>query len=251
VTPAELRTLLAKVASGELSSEQAFEKLRGFPSDDLGFARLDTHREIRTGIPEVVYGSGKTAEQVVGIAQRLVERGAPLIATRIAPEVATEVTALLPTVQYHPEARMLTAKGHEPPTVHGHIAVVAAGTSDLPVAEEAAVTAEALDAHVERINDVGVAALHRILDSRPSLDRADAIVVVAGMEGALPSVVGGLTDRPVIAVPTSIGYGAAFQGLAALLGMLTSCAPGVSVVNIDNGFGAAVQAVLIARRIAS
>ena len=146
---------------------------------------------------------------------------------------------------------MLTAKGHEPPTVHGHIAVVAAGTSDLPVAEEAAVTAEALDADVERITDVGVAALHRILDSRPSLDRADVIVVVAGMEGALPSVVGGLTDRPVIAVPTSVGYGAAFQGLAALLGMLTSCAPGVSVVNIDNGFGAAVQAVLIARRTAS
>ena len=230
MTPAELRKLLAKVASGELSSEQAFEKLRGFPSDDLGFARLDTHREIRTGIPEVVYGSGKTAEQVVGIAQRLVERGAPLIATRIAP---------------------LTANCHEPPTVQGHIAVVAAGTSDLPVAEEAAVTAEALDAHVERITDVGVAALHRILDSRPSLDRADVIVVVAGMEGALPSVVGGLTDRPVIAVPTSVGYGAAFQGLAALLGMLTSCAPGVSVVNIDNGFGAAVQAVLIARRTAS
>ena len=217
MTPAELRRLLAKVASGELSSEQAFEKLRGFPSDDLGFARLDTHREIRTGIPEVVYGSGKTPEQVVGIAQRLVERGAPLIATRITPEVATEVTTLLPTVQYHPEARMLTAKGHEPPMVQGHIAVVAAGTSDLPVAEEAAVV----------------------------------IVVVAGMEGALPSVVAGLTDRPVIAVPTSVGYGAAFQGLAALLGMLTSCAPGISVVNIDNGFGAAVQAVLIARRIAS
>ncbi len=251
MTPAELRKLLAKVASGELSSEQAFEKLRGFPSDDLGFARLDTHREIRTGIPEVVYGSGKTAEQVVGIARRLVERDAPLIATRITPEVATEVTTLLPTVQYHPEARMLTAKGHEPPTVQGRIAVVAAGTSDLPVAEEAAVTAEALDAHVERITDVGVAALHRILDSRPSLDRADVIVVVAGMEGALPSVVGGLTDRPVIAVPTSVGYGAAFQGLAALLGMLTSCAPAVSVGNIDNGFGAAVQAVLIARRTAS
>ena len=251
MTRAELQKLLAKVASGGLSAEQALEKLRGFPFDDLGFARLDTHREIRTGIPEVVYGAGKTPEQVVTIAQRLVERGATLIATRITPEVATKVNALLPTVQYHPEARMLTSRGHEPPNARGHIAVVAAGTSDLPVAEEAAVTAEALETHVERITDVGVAALHRILDSRPALDRADAIVVVAGMEGALPSVVGGLTDRPVIAVPTSVGYGAAFEGLAALLGMLTSCAPGVSVVNIDNGFGAAVQAVLIARRTSS
>jgi NCAIR mutase (PurE)-related protein len=251
VTPAVLKKLLEKVASGDLSAEQAFEKLRGFPSDDLGFARIDTHREIRTGIPEVVYGAGKTTEQVIAIAQRIVEREDPLIATRITPEVATKVNALLPNVQYHPEARMLTATGHDPPMTRGHIAVVAAGTSDLPVAEEAAVTAESLETHVERITDVGVAALHRILDSRSALDRADAIIVVAGMEGALPSVVGGLTDRPVIAVPTSVGYGAAFGGLAALLGMLTSCAPGVSVVNIDNGFGAAVQAVLIARRTAS
>ena len=154
----------------------------------------------------------------------------------------------MPDVQHHQTARMLTAPGRQPLQRHGHVTVVSAGTSDLPVAEEAAITADALGAHVERVYDAGVAALHRILAERPALDRADAIVVVAGMEGALPSVVGGLTDRPIIGVPTSVGYGAAFGGLAALLGMLTSCAPGVSVVNIDNGFGAGVQATLIARR---
>ncbi len=248
MTPEELRRLLADVATGALSTDDAFERLRTFPTDHLGFARVDTQRTLRTGIPEVIYAAGKTPAQVAEIAERLIATGAPLLATRVTPEMAETVRARLPDVQHHQTARMLTAPGRQPLQRQGHVTVVSAGTSDLPVAEEAAITADALGAHVERVYDAGVAALHRILAERPALDRADAIVVVAGMEGALPSVVGGLTDRPIIGVPTSVGYGAAFGGLAALLGMLTSCAPGVSVVNIDNGFGAGVQATLIARR---
>ena len=248
MTPEELRRLLAEVATGALSTDDAFERLRTFPTDHLGFARVDTQRTLRTGIPEVIYGAGKTPPQVADIAERLAATGSPLLATRVTPEMAKTVQARLPDVQHHETARMLTAPGRQPLQRHGHVTVVSAGTSDLPVAEEAAITADALGAHVECVYDAGVAALHRIMAERPALDRADAIVVVAGMEGALPSVVGGLTDRPIIGVPTSVGYGAAFGGLAALLGMLTSCAPGVSVVNIDNGFGAGVQATLIARR---
>ncbi len=248
MTPEELRRLLADVATGALSTDDAFERLRTFPTDHLGFARVDTQRTLRTGIPEVIYAAGKTPSQVAEIAERLAASGAPLLATRVTPEMADAVRARLPDVQHHEAARMLTAPGRQPLQRLGHVTVVSAGTSDFPVAEEAAITADALGAHVERVYDAGVAALHRILAERPALDRADAIVVVAGMEGALPSVVGGLTDRPIIGVPTSVGYGAAFGGLAALLGMLTSCAPGVSVVNIDNGFGAGVQATLIARR---
>ena len=248
MTPEELRRLLADVATGALSTDDAFERLRTFPTDHLGFARVDTQRTLRTGIPEVIYAAGKTPAQVAEIAERLIASGSPLLATRVTPEMAEAVQARLPDVHHHESARMLTAPGRQPLRRHGRVTVVSAGTSDLPVAEEAAITADALGAQVERVYDAGVAALHRILAERPALDRADAIVVVAGMEGALPSVVGGLTDRPIIGVPTSVGYGAAFGGLAALLGMLTSCAPGVSVVNIDNGFGAGVQATLIARR---
>ena len=248
MTPAELRRLLADLAAGTVSAGDAFERLRTFPTDHLGFARVDTQRTLRTGIPEVIYGAGKTAEQVAAIAERLAASGSPVLATRVTPEMAVAVQTRLANVQYHEIAAMLTAPGREPLERHGRVTVVSAGTSDLPVAEEAAITAEALGACVERVYDAGVAAMHRILAERPALDRADAIVVVAGMEGALPSVVGGLTDRPIIGVPTSVGYGAAFGGLAALLGMLTSCAPGVSVVNIDNGFGAGVQATLISRR---
>jgi hypothetical protein len=250
MTPEELRRLLDDVATGTVAAGDAVERLRAFPTDHLGFARVDTQRTLRTGIPEVIYGAGKTAAQVAEIAERLAASGAPVLATRVKAEMADAVRARVANVQYHDTARMLTAPGREDLKRHGRVTVVSAGTSDQPVAEEAAITADALGAIVERVYDAGVAAIHRILAERPALDRADAVVVVAGMEGALPSVVGGLTDRPIIGVPTSVGYGAAFGGLAALLGMLTSCAPGVSVVNIDNGFGAGVQATLIARRVA-
>ncbi len=250
MNPAGLRRLLADVAAGATSTDDAFERLRSFPTDHLGFARLDTQRTLRTGIPEVIYGAGKTTAQIAAIAERLADSGSPVLATRVTPAMAEAVLAKLPSVRYHETASMLTAPGREPLERLGQVTVVSAGTSDLPVAEEAAITADALGAHVERVYDAGVAAIHRILAERPALQSADALVVVAGMEGALPSVVGGLTDRPIIGVPTSVGYGAAFGGLAALLGMLTSCAPGVSVVNIDNGFGAGVQATLIARRAA-
>jgi len=248
MTPAMLRELLNAVATGELSVDDAFVNLRNFPTDNLGFARIDTHRTVRTGIPEVIYGAGKTEEQVVTIAERLASTGSPVLITRIEASVAKAVSRSINNTEYHPIASMLTAPGHEPVERRGRIAVVSAGTSDQSVAEEAAVTANTLGVDVKRVYDAGVAALHRVLESRAVLDQSDVIIVVAGMEGALPSVVGGLTDKPVIGVPTSVGYGAALNGLTPMLSMLTGCAPGVSVVNIDNGFGAGVQATLIARR---
>ncbi len=248
MTPARLRRLLAEVAAGALPPDEAVERLGAFPTDNLGFARVDTQRTLRTGVPEVIYGAGKTAAQVADIAARLHASGAPVLATRVDERKAEAVRARVEVAVYHPLAAMVTAPAREPLARRGRVTVVSAGTSDQAVAEEAAVTADALGVDVERVYDAGVAAVHRVIEERPALQRADAVVVAAGMEGALPSVVGGLTDRPVIAVPTSVGYGAAFGGLAALLAMLTSCAPGVSVVNIDNGFGAGVQATLIARR---
>jgi hypothetical protein len=217
-------------------------------TEDLHFAKPDYERQQRRGMPEVIYGAGKTAAQVAAIMRALNAAGQNAFATRITPEQASAVSAELPGAVYRVEARILTCDVVPLPEPKGKVAVLCAGTSDLPVAEEAAITAERLGAAVERIFDVGVAGLHRLLSRMDRFADARAIVVVAGMEGALPSVVGGLTDKPVIAVPTSIGYGASFQGLAALLGMLNSCASGVTVVNIDNGFGAGVAAALINRQ---
>ena len=248
MTSRTLRELLAAVSTGALSVDDAFDSLRNFPTDNMGFAQIDTHRIVRTGIPEVIYGAGKTSEQVVAIAERLSRAGSPVLITRIEASVARAVSAGINNCEHHPIASMLTAPGRDPIERRGRITVVSAGTSDQAVAEEAAVTANALGVDVTRVYDAGVAALHRILESRTVLDQSDAVIVVAGMEGALPSVVGGLIDKPVIGVPTSVGYGTALNGLTPLFAMLTGCAPGISVVNIDNGFGAGVQATLIARR---
>ena len=226
--------------------ETAVERLRDLPYEDLGFAKVDHHRALREGFPEVVLGMGKTPAQVAAIAARLVERSGRLLVTRAGPEHAAAVVGVLPDAVYHESARAITLR-RQPVERRPGITVVCAGTSDLPVAEEAALTAEMLGNAVERIADVGVAGVHRLLHRLPELRAARVLVVVAGMEGALPSVVAGLVATPVIAVPTSVGYGASFGGLAALLGMLNACAAGVAVVNIDNGFGAGYMAALINR----
>jgi NCAIR mutase (PurE)-related protein len=243
VTEERLREILRQVQSGELSAERAVELFRTLPFEDLGFAKVDHHRAIRTGMPEVIFGSGKTVEQITEIARSLKERGQDVLITRLATEAADSLRAVIPDLEYHSLGRIAVWRRTPPErTGRGTILVVAAGTADLPVAEEAAVTADALGNVVERLYDVGVAGIHRLLAYLERLRTASVIIVVAGMEGALPSVVAGLVDRPVIAVPTSVGYGASFGGLAALLAMLNSCAAGVMVVNIDNGFGAAVAA---------
>ena len=237
----KLRELLDEVAAGGVAPAAAFERLRRLPYDDLGFAKVDLHRALRAGGAEAVFCPGKTPEQVVGILRALVREHVNVLATRAEPTVAAAVAAAgLPHV-YHALPRLIVARP-EPREGVGLIAVAAAGTADLPVAEEAALVAEALGNRVERVHDCGVAGLHRLLAHRELFAEANAIVAVAGMEGALPSVLAGVVDRPVIAVPTSVGYGTSLNGLAALLAMLNSCAPGVSVVNIDNGYGAAHQA---------
>jgi NCAIR mutase (PurE)-related protein len=242
----ELRALLEAIKAGNCSIDEAAARLRGFPSEDLGFATLDHGRALRQGFPEVVFCEHKTDEQVLGIATAILNRSPRLLLTRVASSLLPRLAAQFPAGTIHEASRAFHLDREPNPPV-GLVAVISAGTSDLPVAEEAAVTAAALGSRVERALDVGVAGLHRVLAHRDLLESARAIVVVAGMEGALPSVVGGLVDRPVIAVPTSVGYGAAFGGLAALLGMLTGCASGVTVVNIDNGFGAGYAAALINR----
>jgi NCAIR mutase (PurE)-related protein len=219
--------------------------LRTAPFEDLGFARIDTHREIRTGFPEVILGLGKSPAQIAAIAERIVSRGQALLVTRAQPEAYDAVRVVVPNAVYHNEARAITLSQGDTPAGHGTVLILCAGTSDLPVAEEAAVTATVMGNTVDRLYDVGVAGLHRLLTEHARLQSARAIVVVAGMEGALPSVVAGLVRVPVVAVPTSVGYGASFGGVAALLGMLNSCANGVSVVNIDNGFGAGCMASMI------
>ncbi|MGQ9808228.1 MAG: nickel pincer cofactor biosynthesis protein LarB [Armatimonadota bacterium] len=242
-----LKSLLQSVRDGTVKVEDAVQRLRSLPFEDLGFARVDHHRALRQGIPEVVFCQGKTPEQAARIFQKLAEQSENVLATRASEEHFRRVRELVPEAQWHPEARIIrlmrraTGEGSE-----RYVAVLSAGTSDIPVAEEAAVTAETLGSPVQRAYDVGVAGLHRLLDCQEMIYGARALVVVAGMEGALPSVVGGLVSRPVIAVPTSVGYGASFQGLAALLAMLNCCASGVAVVNIDNGFGAGYMAHLIA-----
>jgi len=243
-----LRELLAQVSTGEVSAEEALDALRSLPFEDLGFAKVDHHRSLRTGFPEVIFGSGKTADQIIEIARRLSDKAQNVLITRLEPVEAELVRHAFPTMTYSPHARVATIIYNRPEIVgRGLVLVVAAGTSDVPVAEEAALTAELLGNVVERVYDVGISGIHRLFAHREKLRQAAVLVVVAGMEGALPSVVAGLVDRPVIAVPTSIGYGASFGGLAALLAMLNSCAAGVLVVNIDNGFGAAVAASLINR----
>jgi hypothetical protein len=248
VDPRDLEELLRQVRDGAVSPAAAAERLKTLPYEDLGFAKVDHHRALRRGFPETVFGSGKTAEQVAAIVDRIVGHGQGVLVTRTDIGVHDLVKLRHAAAQFHPAARCLTVVVREPQRLPGRVAVVCAGTSDIPVAEEAAVTAEFHGASVDRIYDVGVAGLHRLLDRTTTLREATVVIVAAGMEGALPSVVGGLVDAPVIAVPTSIGYGASFQGLAALLSMLNSCASGVSVVNIDNGFGAGLMASLILRK---
>jgi pyridinium-3,5-biscarboxylic acid mononucleotide synthase len=245
--PARIEELLESVKAGRTTPAEAAERLRLLPFEDLGFAKVDHHRALRKGFPEVVFGSGKTAEQIVAIVASVVERGQSVLVTRTTADVHGQVASRFREARYHQAARCVTVQVKPPKPLPGRAAVLCAGTSDVPVAEEAAITAEFHGALVDRIFDVGVAGLHRLLDRAADIQSAQVVVVVAGMEGALPSVVGGLVDAPVIAVPTSIGYGAAFGGLGALLGMLNSCASGVSVVNIDNGFGAGYLACLILR----
>ena len=249
MTRPQLREILDQVKAGSLTPEAAqariLQFLRHAPFEDLGFARVDHHRSIRQGFPEVVFGQGKTPLQIAAIAERIVAAGHNLLVTRTNTDAFAEVSRVLPEAVFHGVARAITLKAAETPRGRGTVAVAAAGTADLPVAEEAVICLEMMGNAVERLYDVGVAGLHRLLAVHDRLTAARVVIVIAGMEGALASVIGGLVDVPVIAVPTSVGYGASFGGLAALLAMLNSCATGVSVVNIDNGFGAAAIASAI------
>jgi NCAIR mutase (PurE)-related protein len=247
LAPEKLRKLLNRLAAGELDVPAALRQLQTLPFEDLQFARVDHHRALRCGFPEVIFGQGKTTRQIEEIFARLAETENNVLATRIGPPAATRVRARFPKAHYHKAARVLTLRQRAGPASRGFVGIVCAGTADLPVAEEARVTAEIMDQQTRTFYDVGVAGLHRLLAESAALREAAVLVVVAGMEGALPSVVGGLVAAPVIAVPTSTGYGASFGGISALLAMLNSCAAGVSVVNIDNGFGAGYQAALINR----
>jgi pyridinium-3,5-biscarboxylic acid mononucleotide synthase len=248
MTPDQLRRLLDDVRSGAIDSDLAHQQLlatlRAQPFEDLGFAKVDHHRSVRQGFPEVILGLGKTPDQIATIAEQIVKRGNPLLVTRVDEDVWRQIQPRLSDAQFHVAARAITVK-RDVPSGRGTIALVSAGTSDQPVAEEAAVTAELMGNTVDRVYDVGVAGIHRLLRERARIETARVVIVVAGMEGALPSVVAGMISTPVIAVPTSIGYGASFGGIAALLGMLNSCANGVSVVNIDNGYGAGCIASMI------
>jgi NCAIR mutase (PurE)-related protein len=241
----EVEKLLTDVRNGETSVEKALEILKNFPYTDLGFARIDHHREMRTGYPEIIYCAGKSVEQVKEIVRVMSERENNVIGTRANSEMYDAVKSILPSAVYYPMARIISVQKKKPETPESRIAVITAGTSDMPVAEEAAVTAELLGNKVLRIYDAGVAGIHRLVDKLPEIRNCRVVVVIAGMEGALASVVGGLVDKPVIAVPTSVGYGANFGGISALLAMLTSCSTGVTVVNIDNGFGAGFSASMI------
>lgn len=222
--------------------------LKSLPYEDLGFAKLDHHRHLRRGFPEVIFCENKTTDQVVTIVNKMLDSGCNVLATRVSSDMFNAVHAVHPLAAYHEQARVMTVSLRPIKTRKGKVAIITAGTSDIPVAEEAAVTSETMGCRVMRIYDVGVAGIHRLFDRRNDISKSDSIVVVAGMEGALASVVGGLVECPVVAVPTSVGYGASFDGLAALLGMLNTCSPGVAVVNIDNGFGAGYFASIVARR---
>jgi NCAIR mutase (PurE)-related protein len=247
--PRDLDTLLRAVREGRVSPEEAAERLKTLPFENLGFATVDHHRALRRGFGEVIFGAGKTPEQIAAIVDRIASRGQNVLITRTTAEVGERLLRgrAPDQVRFHDAARAVTVIQAPAEALAGRVAVICAGTSDVPVAEEAALTAEFHGATVERIYDVGVAGLHRLLDRAAAIRQATVVIVAAGMEGALPSVVGGLVEAPVIAVPTSIGYGASFQGLAALLAMLNTCASGVAVVNIDNGFGAGYMACAILR----
>jgi pyridinium-3,5-biscarboxylic acid mononucleotide synthase len=249
--PEEVKDLLTAVHDRTTTVNQALLRLQELPVDDMGFARLDTHRELRQGLPEVIYAEGKTPDQVVGIAQRMLKTtSAPVLATRVAPETATVLRSHFPDAIHHANARLVVFRSAQPSEMKvGQITVVSAGTSDLPVAEEAIFTADAFGAQVQHVPDAGVAGLHRLLAEQHRLHATDVVIAVAGMEGALASLVGGISSAPVIAVPTSVGYGASFEGLAALLAMLNACAAGIVVTNIDNGFGAAMFALRLLRKI--
>ena len=241
----DVRRLLRAVRAGKLGVEEALHRLRTLPTDELGFAAVDTHRALRRGFPEAIYGPGKTPQQIVAIVRSLRNAGQGVLVTRVGPDVFEAVRQVEPRAEHHEVARAIVVRGKRRGAQRPGVVVVTAGTSDLAVAEEAALAAELMGQRVERIHDVGVAGLHRLLAHARTLSRANVIVAVAGMEGALPSVIAGMTDCPVIAVPTSTGYGAGGGGRAALLAMLNSCAPGLTVVNIDNGYGAGCAAALI------
>jgi pyridinium-3,5-biscarboxylic acid mononucleotide synthase len=247
LTSESIRKLFEQVRGGTLSADEAVERLRHLPFEDLGFAKVDHHRALRAGMPEVIFGPGKTPAQLAQIFSRLAQHDGNVLATRVSKEQFAAVRKKVRMAKYQEDARAIVLRRDKKKYGKGMIAVVSAGTSDIPVAEEALVTAEIMGNEVEHLYDVGVAGIHRLLANRGTLTRARVVIVCAGMEGALPSVVGGLVGVPVIAVPTSVGYGAAFQGVAALLGMMNSCASNVSVVNIDNGFGAGYVASLINR----
>jgi NCAIR mutase (PurE)-related protein len=247
MNPKKIEKVLARLSKGECTVGEALEDLRTLPYDDLEFAKLDHHRELRKGIPEAIYTPGKTDKQIIDIAARTLSRQDEAVFTRITEHQHQKLRGQLGRkVKWYPEARIVTVGVTKKPTI-GKVLVITAGTSDIPVAEEAAVTCELLGCKVERLYDVGVAGIHRLTSNVKQFDSADAIIVLAGMEGALPSVVAGLTRRPVVAVPTSVGYGAGFEGIAALLGMLSSCSSGIGVVNIDNGFGAGALAAIIVK----
>jgi NCAIR mutase (PurE)-related protein len=241
----DIKALLARVRKGTLSADEALERLKLLPYEDIGFAKIDNHRHLRRGFPEVIFGEGKTTAQIVGIMARVASRRQPVLVTRVSPPVSRAVRRRFRRAVYHTAARAITLQAPGERAPRPGLLVVAAGTSDLPVAEEAAVTAESMGHRAERIYDVGIAGIHRLLDHRDRLQAARVIIAVAGMEGALPSVVASLVDVPVIGVPTSIGYGTGFRGAAAIMGMLNSCASGLTVVNIDNGFGAGYAASII------
>jgi len=240
----EIEKILQQFKAGQIDIKEVLEKLKYFPYNDLNFAKIDSQRQLRKGFPEVIFCQGKTLEQITKIAQRIKETRSKIVATRATPEVYQEIKKIIPEVTYFKEARIVARKERKKVSSK-FILVVSGGTADIPVAEEAAVIAELMGNRVERLYDVGVAGLHRLLTNSKKLLAANVLIVVAGMEGALPSVVGGLVDKPIIAVPTSVGYGANFKGLSALLTMLNSCSPGLAVVNIDNGFGAGYMASLI------
>lgn len=248
MTEQSIRKLLDDVRAGRCSIDDAVADLRALPFEDLDFAKIDHHRTIRCGFPEVIFGQGKTVDQIVAIFEKCASRGGNVIATRVDRQAFDSVATRIPAAEFHDRARMISLRQREPQRTTGVITILSAGTADLPVADEARITAKMMDQKVVAIHDVGVAGLHRLLAHARELQASSVIIVIAGMDGALPSVVGGLVDCPVIAVPTSVGYGASFDGLAALLTMLNSCASGVTVVNIDNGFGAGFAASLMNRR---
>ena len=240
----EIEKILQQFKAGQINTKEVLERLKHFPYDDLGFAKIDNQRHLRKGFPEVIFCQGKTLEQITKIAKRIKETRGKIVATRAVPEIYQEIKKIIPEVTYFKEARIVAVE-EKKKVSSKFILVVSGGTADIPVAEEAAVIAELIGNRVERLYDVGVAGLHRLLTNSKKILAANVLIVVAGMEGALPSVVGGLVDKPIIAVPTSVGYGASFKGFSALLTMLNSCAPGLAVVNIDNGFGAGYMASLI------